>query len=189
MVEHSADQDDVSSLVAEAATWPGSRAEPWLDRRGSDAPRLSGVFGSEGRLSMSVQYAPNDAAAAGALDARARVSATLTMTFALPPDAFAIFLPHPEMVSQMNVERVLGLPQRTYLELLREPDCPLPVTPVGKLRLVDRGLLRRWLGVRGKARRVALPNTPAPDGDDVLPVEEQERLGIRPAPRKPTGRR
>lgn len=42
----------------------------------------------------------------------------------------------PDFYSQVNCG-LLGLPKRTYLELLRRPDAP-PVTRVGKLRLVAR---------------------------------------------------
>lgn len=122
-------------------------------------------------------------------DVRSRMTARVTTTLTLPPDALTVVAPHPEMISQINVEQVLGLPQRTYLELLREPACPVAVTPVGKLRLVDRNKFRGWLEARGKVRRTAVATERPREDDDLLAEEEQVRLGIKPAPRTPPGRR
>lgn len=131
-----------------------------------------------------------DGAPVEACDVRSQVTASVTTTFVLPPEAFTVVLPPPVMVSQVNVEHVFGIPQRTYLEILREPGCPIEVTPVGKLRLSETIELQRHLVARGKkAKRATRTSRPALNGDDVLPVEEQERLGIKPAPRRPTGRR
>ncbi len=78
-----------------------------------------------------------DGAPVEACDVRSQVTASVTTTFVLPPEAFTVVLPPPVMVSQVNVEHVFGIPQRTYLEILREPGCPIEVTPVGKLRLSE----------------------------------------------------
>ncbi len=129
-------------------------------------------------------------AAGGVFDARSRMTARITTTVMLPADALTIVAPSPEMISQVNVEQVLGLPSRAYLELLREPGCAVTVTSVGKLRLVDRHEFRRWLMARGSAKRAAVAASgKAPSEDDVLTLEEQVRLGIKPAPRPAAGRR
>ena len=131
-------------------------------------------------------------AAVETLDGRSRMAARVTTTVMLPPEALTVLAPPPELISQINVEQVLAIPARTYLELLREPDCTIPVTTVGKLRLVDRHTFRNWLEARGKAKRAAASaaaRRTAPDEDDVLTVEEQARLGIKPAPRAAAGRR
>jgi len=125
-------------------------------------------------------------------DVRSRMTARVTTTVMLPPDALTIVAPAPEMISQINVEQVLGIPARTYLELLREPECTVTVTSIGKLRLVDRNKFRSWLEVHGKARRTAAAagaSGAATIDDDMLTVEEQARLGIKPAPRAAAGRR
>jgi hypothetical protein len=116
------------------------------------------------------------------------MTARVTTTVAVPADAFTVVLPSPEMISQINVAHVFGLPARTYLELLREADCPIVVTPVGKLRLSDCRQFRGWLERRGGAKRAAAM---APeDVEATLTVDEQVALGIRPVPPPtPTKRR
>jgi hypothetical protein len=42
------------------------------------------------------------------------------------------------MLSQKNVESVTGIPARVFLDTIRGPGFPLPVTRLGKLRLVQR---------------------------------------------------
>jgi hypothetical protein len=121
-----------------------------------------------------------------------RTMARVTTTVSLPPDALTVVAPSPEMISQINVEQVLGIPSRIYLELLREPGCSVTVTAVGKLRLVDRYVFRKWLEARGKTKRVTGAATasnaaPPAEDDDMLTVEEQVRLGIKPAPKAAAG--
>jgi hypothetical protein len=124
------------------------------------------------------------------VDARSRMTARVTTTVVLPPEALTIVAPQPEMISQVTVEHVLGVPSRTYLELLRERDCPVAVTSVGKLRLVDRSLFRGWLEARGKTNRAAAATKmPSPEDDDLLSVDEQTRLGIKLSPTVAKGRR
>jgi len=140
---------------------------------------------------MSPLHAAHEGTLAETLEPRAHMTARVTTTVVLPPDALTIVAAPPEMISQLNVQQVLGIPARVYLELLRERDCPVAVTCVGKLRLVDRNRFRSWLEVRGKARRAATAAAAAGEtvhNDDPLTVEEQVKLGIKPAPRAPTGR-
>jgi hypothetical protein len=148
-----------------------------------------GGAGAEGERSSSAVESGGGLAAIDAPEARSRVTARVTTTVVLPPEALTLVLPPPEMLSQVNVEHVLGLPVRTYLELLREPGCTIAVTPVGKLRLVDRGTFRRWLEARATAKRAAMAIGRAPEVDDAtLTVEEQVALGVKPAPRAATRR-
>ncbi len=137
---------------------------------------------------MSTLDSAHEDAPVEMLEARSRVTARVMTTVVLPPEALTIIAPAPEMISQINVEQVLGIPPRAYLELLREPGCPVEVVRVGKLRVVDRSQLRGWLEVRAKAKRAAAATEAAPD-DDQLPVEDQVRLGIKPAPRTAARRR
>jgi hypothetical protein len=65
-------------------------------------------------------------------------TATATATLAIPLDGLTITAPQPEMLSQKNVEAVTGIPARVFLDTIRAPGFPLPVTKLGKLRLVQR---------------------------------------------------
>lgn len=83
------------------------------------------------------------------------------------------------LVSQVNVETVLGIPRRTHLEFCRRPDFTPRVIRVGKLRLVDADEYRAWLRVQ---RGVAPDGLDHPDGadgtDDAAAVLAE--LGLRP---------
>jgi hypothetical protein len=63
---------------------------------------------------------------------------TATATLAIPLDGLTITAPQLEMLSQKNVESVTGIPARVFLDAIRVPGFPLPVTRLGKLRLVNR---------------------------------------------------
>ncbi|WP_437303927.1 hypothetical protein [Sorangium sp. So ce388] len=63
---------------------------------------------------------------------------TATATLAIPLDGLTITVPPPEMLSQKNVEAFTGIPARVFLDTIRAPGFPLPVTKLGKLRLVQR---------------------------------------------------
>ncbi|WP_437666848.1 hypothetical protein [Sorangium sp. So ce1182] len=65
-------------------------------------------------------------------------AATATATLAIPLNGLTITAPPPEMLSQKNVETVTGIPPRVFLDTIRAPGFPLPVTKLGKLRLVER---------------------------------------------------
>ena len=79
-----------------------------------------------------------------ALSARGATASIMT-TLVLPPEALTIFAAPPDLVSQANVDAVVGLPGRTYLELLRRPDCSVKITRLGKLRIVHRVEFLAWL--------------------------------------------
>ncbi|WP_437659972.1 hypothetical protein [Sorangium sp. So ce1182] len=72
-------------------------------------------------------------------------SATATATLAIPLDGLTITAPQPELLSQKNVESVTGIPARVFLETIRAPGFPLPVTKLGKLRLVRREVFIAYL--------------------------------------------
>jgi hypothetical protein len=101
--------------------------------------------------------------------ARRRCSAPLTAVSAADSSV--------AMVSQVNVEHVFGIRPRVFLELLREDDCPLEVTSVGKGRHVDIADFRRWLVARAKEKHA--PETVA-DDDGLLSPEEQAMFGVQP---------
>ncbi|WP_437717062.1 hypothetical protein WMF45_11985 [Sorangium sp. So ce448] len=63
---------------------------------------------------------------------------TATATLAIPLEGLTLTAPQPELLSQKNVESVTGIPARVYLDTIRGPGFPLPVTRLGKLRLVQR---------------------------------------------------
>ncbi|WP_433928258.1 hypothetical protein AB3662_33685 [Sorangium cellulosum] len=110
---------------------------------------------------------------------------TATATLAIPLDALTITAPQPEMLSQRNVESVTGIPARVFLDTIRSPGFPLPVTKLGKLRLVRREAF------------VAYLQTMANDPASRRAAEQDERTrvaavlaaaGLEPVPRARTGR-
>jgi hypothetical protein len=120
-------------------------------------------------------------ASAGGASARRRdafMNSTVTATVAIPipVETITVVAPPPELVSQLNVAAVCGIPVRTYLETIRRPGFPLPVTKLGALRLVDRAAFVAWL-----REGAALPE-PAPAGSDPSDAQEEkdllERMGL-----------
>lgn len=87
------------------------------------------------------------------------------LTLAVPLGDLAITAPLPEFLSQRNVEAVMGIPARVYLETIREDDFPLKVYPLGKLRLVDRVSFAAWLRAPRSAVKAAAPRPGAPAND------------------------
>ncbi|WP_437968072.1 hypothetical protein WMF04_01670 [Sorangium sp. So ce260] len=79
-----------------------------------------------------------EAPASGSYSPR-RLDQSATATLAIPLNGLTITAPPPEMLSQKNVEAVTGIPARVFLDTIRAPGFPLPVTKLGKLRLVERG--------------------------------------------------
>lgn len=68
------------------------------------------------------------------------------------------------LISQRNCLQVIGLPPRSYLEILRAPGFPLHVTRAGKLRLVDAEAFVEHL----RAVSPAAPAQDEPDGTETL---------------------
>ncbi|AGP40268.1 hypothetical protein [Sorangium cellulosum] len=70
------------------------------------------------------------------------------------------------MLSQKNVEAVTGIPARVFLDTIRAPGFPLPVTKLGKLRLVPREAFVAYLRARNEEpaspRRLLVPRARRP---------------------------
>lgn len=91
------------------------------------------------------------------------------------------------LVSQVNVEAVLGIPRRTHLEFCRRRDFTPRVIRAGKLRLVDADEYRAWL--RRQHAFVADCPEPFDDADDATAVLAELGLRqLRPGPSKTTRR-
>jgi hypothetical protein len=130
---------------------------------------------------------------------------TITATLTIPPNALRVMAPPPDTISQRNVEAVTGIPARVYLEAIRSPGFPVPVTRLGKLRIVTRSAFVAWLQ-NGALVGEASPRTQASDAatsddtatSDVPPTESADgvlaALGLKArskqptTPRKATGR-
>ena len=94
-------------------------------------------------------------------DSRAESTTTIMATLAIPPNALRITAPPPDTISQRNVEAMTGIPPRVFLEVVRAPGFPLPVTRLGKLRIVNRIAFVEW--VERGAGRVSLGSVPDAD--------------------------
>lgn len=86
-----------------------------------------------------------------------------------------------DFYSQQNCEGLLGIPRRTFLELLRRVDAP-PVTRVGRLRLVEREPMLAFLRAL-RAQQEGAPQAELDAADQILAelgcVPRRERSGIR----------
>ena len=80
----------------------------------------------------------------------------VTATLAIPSHAIRVIAAPPDTISQKNVEAATGVTARVYLESIRDPSFPLPVTRLGKLRIVNRAAFIAWLekGAFGDARQI-----------------------------------
>ena len=78
-----------------------------------------------------------------------------------PSDAIRVIAAPPDTISQKNVEAATGVSVRVYLESIRDPSFPLPVTRLGKLRIVNRLAFIAWLekGAFSDVRKDALDAT------------------------------
>src|SRR5690349_12384437 len=56
---------------------------------------------------------------------------------AIPMGAITVVAPRPAFVSQKTSLDILGVPADRFLAMVRAPGFPLPVAPVGKLRMVE----------------------------------------------------
>lgn len=73
------------------------------------------------------------------------------VTFDIPQGAITLVMtPRPAFVSQKTSETVLGIPAEQFLKMLRGGIFDLPITSVGKLRLVETepliAFLRKYAG-------------------------------------------
>lgn len=114
----------------------------------------------------------------------------LTATIALPADSFTVIASPPELLSQINVEVVIAVSSRVYLETIRAPGFPLAVMKLGKLRLVDRAAFVGWL----RSQAAASSSTSTAPANDSAGVDVQEgdgvlaEIGLERVP-APTGRK
>jgi hypothetical protein len=93
---------------------------------------------------------------------------TILVTVPIPRAALTLTPPPPDTLSQKNILAATGIPPRTYLELLRAPDFDLPITTLGKLRLVDRARFIAWISSRAKR---PTSRQKSPDAADALAAE------------------
>jgi hypothetical protein len=108
-------------------------------------------------------------------------------TVMLPSDAVSLVMSPVDLVHQENVEATLGLPQRTYLELLRRRDCSVKIRRAGKLRVVSRVEFLEWFRAQPDAEPANTgSNPPEERGDNLEALSEEFNLGVTPAP---SGRR
>jgi len=84
-----------------------------------------------------------------------QANACVVATLAIPNDAVQVIAAPPDTISQRNVEATTGVHPRAYLETIRDPDFPLAVTRLGKLRIVNRAAFVQWLekGAFGQKRK------------------------------------
>jgi hypothetical protein len=85
---------------------------------------------------------------------------------AIPRSAFRAVV-EPDTLSQRNSLSIVGIPPRIYLETLRRSDFDVPITRLGKLRLVDRTSFVAWLRARAVSKPALVPANDAPELDDV----------------------
>ncbi len=72
------------------------------------------------------------------------------------PRSALTLVERPRCVSQRTSERVLGLPRRAYLDLVREyREAGGVVLTAGKLRMVEIDPLLRWMADRARVVRAA----------------------------------
>ncbi|MDC3962517.1 hypothetical protein [Polyangium jinanense] len=123
-------------------------------------------------------------------DSRAESTTTIMATLAIPPNALRITAPPPDTISQRNVEAMTGIPPRVFLEVVRAPGFPLPVTRLGKLRIVNRAAFVAW--VEQGAFRAAPPPPPIADAAGELEGESAgeilEAVGLTETSRRAAGR-
>ncbi|WP_437779103.1 hypothetical protein [Sorangium sp. So ce1097] len=110
---------------------------------------------------------------------------TATATLAIPLEGLTLTAPQPEMLSQKNVESVTGIPARVFLDTIRGPGFPLPVTKLGKLRLVQREAFVAYLQALA-GDPASLRDAEADEGTRVAAV--LAAAGLEPVPCARTGR-
>lgn len=76
---------------------------------------------------------------------------TIELRFVVPRDQLMTAAPAPDYYSQENCG-LLGLTHRAFLELLRSPGAP-PARKIGKLRLVERAAMLRFIERQPTAER------------------------------------
>jgi hypothetical protein len=97
----------------------------------------------------------------------------IMLSVPVPRSALMVVAPPPELLSQKNVEQVVGIPAETYLRALRREGCPLKIIADGKLRLVNRMAFLAWYQDSGAPPK--RQETPA-GGDDVAALEAKYQI-------------
>ena len=94
----------------------------------------------------------------------------VTATIEIPAESLMVIAAPPQMLSQRNVEAVLGIPARVFLQEIRAAGFPMPVMKLGKLRLVERAAF--------VAHLQSLASGPAPTPSLERPSAGAEASGI-----------
>ncbi len=110
----------------------------------------------------------------------------VTATLAIPSHAIRVIAAPPDTISQKNVEAATGVTARVYLESIRDPNFPIPVTRLGKLRIVNRVSFIAWLekGAFGEVRRMELEHEAIEELDNAHHEEHAndilDAIGLHP---------
>ena len=115
-------------------------------------------------------------------------------TLAIPSDAIRVIAAPPDTISQKNVEAATGVPPRAYLEAVRDPEFPLSVTRLGKLRIVNRAAFVEWLERGAFSRQTMEPFRGTDmdmrkDADHNGATNVLDRIGLRERQTNPRPRR
>lgn len=112
-------------------------------------------------------------------DSFSESTATITATLAVPAHAIRLTAPPADTISQRTVEATTGVPPRAYLEAVRDPGFPLPVTRLGKLRIVNRAAFVAWLerGAFGRGRKDEGADEELLDDEEEDEKDEGEQAG------------
>jgi hypothetical protein len=115
--------------------------------------------------------------------AQNRPGTTASVSVEIPLHQISVTQAAPAMLSQNTAPGYTGVPKRTFLEQTRDPSFPVPVSRVGKLRLVPTEEYVRWL--RAQSVNVKASATPANDldaaGNPTTAAGVLSELGFAPA--------
>lgn len=114
--------------------------------------------------------------------ASSEIGAHFTTTIAIPASALTVIAAPPAMLSQNTVESFTGIGSRVFLETIRAPGFPLPVSSLGKLRLVVCADFVAWL--RGRASTAPSRAADANDGDSDRALLDELGLEVAPVARR-----
>jgi hypothetical protein len=104
---------------------------------------------------------------------------TIMVTVPIPREALVVTAPPPVLLSQRNVEQVVGVPPESYLKMLRAPDFSPTIIVDGKLRMVRREDFVAWLEKhRAAPMRVRTTQKKGAADDDVAAIAAE--LGLTP---------
>ncbi|MBI4956511.1 MAG: hypothetical protein HY908_31130 [Myxococcales bacterium] len=81
------------------------------------------------------------------------ITLPITIPLSLPRTAFVLTPAPPELLSQNNIAEVCGISPKQYVAMLRT--AAVPVTRVGRLRLVERAAFLSWVRATAEAPSAA----------------------------------